>query len=377
MASALSNRQNCACARKTLHTQQGRTHGAGCVRQWFRTAEPLGERRYENGNTHTHASLRFHRTHQADLHVQESFLLSISVLNSTDTSKLKLFSIIWWQHAIVKKLIAWHSPIFGVPFLVRKLLSLLRSWFTKTYNRKRANWQPENSQIVIQQTFAEVNLKHYQPWSVSDAPRFRHYPLILGLGFLGLHRRPMFYYYFFKLLFIICNFFYFWQFMSHDHLRALFDVFHGGVTPILKFRVLTPLLTSRLSCLSPWARQNFYSIAKIWICLIWKKFFVCLLWVFNILYIILDNLVAIFWERLVLLFLLLCSHSHNDAPPPRTSAERIHSRSTGRRASIHGKDFFLAFGYKWCLYYFLSYLMFRAWHGNHLCRFLSIAYLSP
>ena len=52
LASALSNRQNCACARKTLHTQQGRTHGAGCVRQWFRTAEPLGERRYEIWNTH-------------------------------------------------------------------------------------------------------------------------------------------------------------------------------------------------------------------------------------------------------------------------------------------------------------------------------------
>ena len=34
--------------RKTLQTQRGRTHGAGCVRQWFRTAEPLGERRYEN-----------------------------------------------------------------------------------------------------------------------------------------------------------------------------------------------------------------------------------------------------------------------------------------------------------------------------------------
>ena len=32
---------------------QGRTHGAGCVRQWFRTAEPLGERLYENRNTHT------------------------------------------------------------------------------------------------------------------------------------------------------------------------------------------------------------------------------------------------------------------------------------------------------------------------------------
>ena len=27
---------------KTLQTQRGWTHGAGCVRQWFRTAEPLG-----------------------------------------------------------------------------------------------------------------------------------------------------------------------------------------------------------------------------------------------------------------------------------------------------------------------------------------------
>ena len=34
--------------RKTLQTQRRRTHGAGCVRQWFRTADPLGERRYEN-----------------------------------------------------------------------------------------------------------------------------------------------------------------------------------------------------------------------------------------------------------------------------------------------------------------------------------------
>ena len=48
---------NCACARKTL-IQRGRTHGAGCVRQWFRTAEPLGERRYENWNTLTHTDLR-------------------------------------------------------------------------------------------------------------------------------------------------------------------------------------------------------------------------------------------------------------------------------------------------------------------------------
>ena len=45
-------------ARKTLQTQTGRTHGAGCVQQWFRTAEPFGERRYENWNTHgcTHTS---------------------------------------------------------------------------------------------------------------------------------------------------------------------------------------------------------------------------------------------------------------------------------------------------------------------------------
>ena len=55
---SLSNRQNCTCACKT---QRGRTHGAGCVRQWFRTAEPLGERRYENWNAHarTHSECTF------------------------------------------------------------------------------------------------------------------------------------------------------------------------------------------------------------------------------------------------------------------------------------------------------------------------------
>ena len=36
----------------TLQTRRGRTHGAGCVRPWFHTAEPLGERRYENWITH-------------------------------------------------------------------------------------------------------------------------------------------------------------------------------------------------------------------------------------------------------------------------------------------------------------------------------------
>ena len=41
-------------------TQRERTHGAGCVRQWFRTAEPLGERRYENWNTHTRTHTHTH-----------------------------------------------------------------------------------------------------------------------------------------------------------------------------------------------------------------------------------------------------------------------------------------------------------------------------
>ena len=45
---------------KILQTQQGRTHGAGCVRQWFRTAGPLGERRYEKWNTHTHTHEMFY-----------------------------------------------------------------------------------------------------------------------------------------------------------------------------------------------------------------------------------------------------------------------------------------------------------------------------
>ena len=40
-------------AKHYKHNEDGCT-ARGCVRQWFRTAEPLGERRYENWNTHTH-----------------------------------------------------------------------------------------------------------------------------------------------------------------------------------------------------------------------------------------------------------------------------------------------------------------------------------
>ena len=48
--------QTCTCAPKTLQTQWGRKHSAGCVRQWFHTAVPLRERRYENWNTYTHTA---------------------------------------------------------------------------------------------------------------------------------------------------------------------------------------------------------------------------------------------------------------------------------------------------------------------------------
>ena len=40
------------CTQNTTNTTR-MTHVAGCVRQWFRTAEPLRERCYENWNTHT------------------------------------------------------------------------------------------------------------------------------------------------------------------------------------------------------------------------------------------------------------------------------------------------------------------------------------
>ena len=66
---------NCTCARKTLQTQRGRRHGAGCVRQWFRTAESLWERRYENWNTHTQV-----KTVKTDHSVYQYADLNIHVL---------------------------------------------------------------------------------------------------------------------------------------------------------------------------------------------------------------------------------------------------------------------------------------------------------
>ena len=45
----------CMYTQNTTNTT--RTHSSGCVRPWFRTAEPLGER-YENWNTHPHTLFR-------------------------------------------------------------------------------------------------------------------------------------------------------------------------------------------------------------------------------------------------------------------------------------------------------------------------------
>ena len=61
MVSALSNQQNCTCACKTLNKHN--EDGAGCVRQWFHTTEPLRERRYENIGIHTH---RRHKNEQTN-----------------------------------------------------------------------------------------------------------------------------------------------------------------------------------------------------------------------------------------------------------------------------------------------------------------------
>ena len=58
----------------------------------------------------------------------------------------------------------------------------------------------------------------------------------------------------------------FLKFTSHtDLFRTSFGVFRGGakMTSLLEFSVLTSLLTPRMSCLSPWARQNFPARLKI------------------------------------------------------------------------------------------------------------------
>ena len=100
----------CMCT-QALQTQRGRTHGAGCVRQWLRTAEPLGERRYENWNTHTH-------THS---------YLSMDGRTAPRTVAMDTFrwgsggtSLGEWEHNNNKNLI----PVSGEPGLVDRVLAL-------------------------------------------------------------------------------------------------------------------------------------------------------------------------------------------------------------------------------------------------------------
>ena len=98
---------------------------------------------------------------------------------------------------------------------------------------------------------------------------FRHYPLTRGLGFLGLHRRPMFDYcliiflsYDIKncyLLSVISVIVFFTFFVAYQPFTNVIRCFRSGenVTSFLKI-VLTSFLTSLVSCLSP-----FSSTAKI------------------------------------------------------------------------------------------------------------------
>ena len=53
-------RKNCACARKTLQTQRGLTHGAGCVRQWFRTTRGTSLRELEYTQDRGNLGIIFH-----------------------------------------------------------------------------------------------------------------------------------------------------------------------------------------------------------------------------------------------------------------------------------------------------------------------------
>ena len=56
---------------------------------------------------------------------------------------------------------------------------------------KKEKSQPEGKRIMPETRFTEFPAVSVDPRvNISRSkPRFRHYPLILGLGFLGLHRR--------------------------------------------------------------------------------------------------------------------------------------------------------------------------------------------
>ena len=116
--------------------------------------------------------------------------------------------------------------------------------------RKRIYHQPS-----IQPEKSQPEGKRIMNARKRGLPSFRHYLLTRGLGFLGLHRRPMFDFFSVPMTFIR----HFLHCTTHkDLFRTSFGVFRGGakMTSLLKFKVLTSLLTSCVSCPSPWARQN-------------------------------------------------------------------------------------------------------------------------
>ena len=82
-------------------------------------------------------------------------------------------------------------------------------------------------------------------------PRFRYFPLTRGLGFLGLHPRPMFDYFFsygiknYYLSFVISFIFDILRRITANVIRCVRS--GAKMTSLLKFRVLTSLLTSRVS----------------------------------------------------------------------------------------------------------------------------------
>ena len=71
------------CTQNTTNTT-GTDARHRCVRQWFRTPEPLGKRRYENWNTHTRTPIMIIR-----IHISINRLWSLILIRS---DRVNLFS---------------------------------------------------------------------------------------------------------------------------------------------------------------------------------------------------------------------------------------------------------------------------------------------
>ena len=134
---------------KTLQTQRGPMHGAGCVRQWLRTAEPLGERRYENWNTHI---LSF-----SSKYVYEQYLQSLNKRNSLfNKSKIKLSVIFQIYVTMTTK----HKTIdnftlktlFPKPFIYFKQNSILISHTNDNDNQYMIN-QCLKQKVILSSKF--------------------------------------------------------------------------------------------------------------------------------------------------------------------------------------------------------------------------------